>query len=179
MTGESGAAGWSTTWPGLPVGWASRGVHDDRRTGPPGSDRSRARGERPGHTGPAGQPAAAEPTAASAIAASSGLAAGPACPDDDLLLDGALGRWAGHRQHRRRAVALAVQPRWHRLAVTPARLLVDSDERGAVGIRPGQLPGRYRHGPVDSRPGRAPGGCYPHVHYARGQPGRRPAASRR
>ena len=125
------------------------------------------------------QPVPAEPAAAPAITVRPGLAAVPACPGDDLLPGRGLGRWAGHRQHRTWAVTLAVRPRRGRLAVTRARLLVDSAQRGAVGVRPGQLPGRYRTGAVDPRPSRAPDGCQPHVHHAAGQPGRGPPAGRR
>src|SRR6516164_10296772 len=162
MTGGSGAAGWNRTWPGWPAGWASPGGHDDCHAGPPGPDRRRPAGDCSGHAGAASQPVPAEPAAAPAmapaIAVRAGLAAGPACPGDDVLPGCGLGRWAGHRQHRTWAATLAVRPRRRRRAVTGARLLVDSAQRGAVGVRPGQLPGRNYAGPVDPGPSRAPDG---------------------
>src|SRR6516225_5368188 len=154
MTGGSGAAGWSTTWPGWPAGWASRSAPDDHRAAPPGPDRSRAAAQRSGRAGAAGQPVPAEPAAAPAIAVRPGLAAGPAGPGDHLLPGRGLGRRAGHRQHRPWAATLAVRPRRRWRAVTGARLLVDSAQRGAVGARPGQLPGRNHAGPADPGPSR-------------------------
>ena len=148
-------------------------LHRPGRIGAERQDNAPVLPERPARPGPA------QPAVALAIAVRAGLAAGPACPGDDLLPGRGLGRWAGHRKHRAWAATLAVRPRRRRPAVTGARLLVDSAQRGAVGVRPGQLPGRYRAGPVDPRPGRAPDGCHPRVHHAAGQPGRRPAAGRR
>ena len=46
-------------------------------------------------------------------------------------------------------------------------------------MRPRRLPCRYRPGPGDPRPGRAPSGRPSHVHRAAGLPGRRPAAGSR
>src|SRR5215472_18259187 len=139
MTGGSRATGCRATWPGWPAGWASRGVPDDRRAGPPGPDRSRAAGESSGQAGTAGQPVPAQPAAAPDIAARPGLAAVPACPGDDRLPGRGLGRWAGHRQHRGWAATLAVRPRRRWPAVTRAWLLVDPAQRGAVGVRPGRV----------------------------------------
>src|SRR5215831_15202435 len=126
MTGGSGATGCSTTWPGWPVGWASPGVRDERRAGPPAG--------RPGRAGAAGQPGLAQPAAAPGTAARPRPAGLLACPGDGRLPGRGLGRRAGHRQHRTWAAGLAVRPRRRRAPVTGARLLVDPAEFGAVGI---------------------------------------------
>src|SRR6478752_6070387 len=84
-----------------------------------------------------------------AIAARPGLRAVQVRADDGVLPGRGLGRRAGYRQHRSRSVTLAVRPRRRRPAVSRARLLVDSAERGTVGVRPGQLPGHYAAGAAD------------------------------